>query len=40
MPNIARLMVGVMLANIVPVVMFLLVQHCFILSVASSGIKG
>ena len=39
-PNIATLMAGVVLASIVPVVMFLLGQRYFIRSVASSGIKG
>ena len=39
-PNIATLMAGVVLASLVPVVMFLLGQRYFIRSVASSGIKG
>ena len=39
-PNLATLMAGVVLASIVPVVMFLLGQRYFIRSVASSGIKG
>jgi len=39
-PNLATLMAGVVLASIVPVVMFLLGQKYFVRSVASSGIKG
>lgn len=39
-PNIATLMAGVVLASIVPVVMFLLGQKYFVRSVASTGLKG
>lgn len=39
-PNLATLMAGVVLASIVPVLMFLLGQKYFVRSVASSGIKG
>jgi len=34
------LMAGVVLASIVPVVMFLVAQRYFVRSVASSGLKG
>jgi len=39
-PNLAYLMAGVVLASIVPVVMFLLGQKYFVRSVASTGLKG
>ncbi|HEV2582639.1 MAG TPA: carbohydrate ABC transporter permease [Ktedonobacteraceae bacterium] len=39
-PNVATLMAGVVLASIVPVVMFLVGQKYFVRSVASTGIKG
>ena len=39
-PNVATLMAGVVLASIVPVVMFLIGQRYFVRSVASSGLKG
>jgi multiple sugar transport system permease protein len=39
-PNLATLMAGVVLASIVPVVMFLLGQRYFVRSVASTGLKG
>jgi multiple sugar transport system permease protein len=39
-PNVAALMAGVVLASIVPVIMFLIAQRYFVRSVASSGLKG
>jgi multiple sugar transport system permease protein len=39
-PNLATLMAGVVLASIVPVLMFLLGQKYFVRSVASTGLKG
>jgi multiple sugar transport system permease protein len=39
-PNLGTLMAGVVLASIVPVVMFLVGQRYFVRSVASSGLKG
>jgi multiple sugar transport system permease protein len=39
-PNLATLMAGVVLASIVPVVMFLVGQRYFVRSVASTGLKG
>ncbi len=39
-PNVATLMAGVVLASIVPVIMFLLGQKYFVRSVASTGLKG
>ncbi len=39
-PNVATLMAGVVLASIVPVIMFLVGQKYFVRSVASSGMKG
>lgn len=39
-PNVATLMAGVVLASIVPVVMFLIGQKWFVQSVASTGLKG
>lgn len=39
-PNLATLMAGVVLASIVPVLMFLLGQRYFVRSVASTGLKG
>lgn len=39
-PNLATLMAGVVLASIVPVVMFLVGQKWFVRSVASTGLKG
>jgi multiple sugar transport system permease protein len=39
-PNVATLMAGVVLASIVPIVMFLLGQKYFVRSVASTGLKG
>jgi multiple sugar transport system permease protein len=39
-PNVATLMAGVVLASIVPVVMFLIGQRWFVRSVASTGLKG
>lgn len=39
-PNLATLMAGVVLASIVPVIMFLIGQKYFVRSVASTGLKG
>jgi multiple sugar transport system permease protein len=39
-PNVATLMAGVVLASIVPVIMFLIGQRYFVRSVASTGLKG
>jgi multiple sugar transport system permease protein len=39
-PNLATLMAGVVLASIVPVIIFLLGQKWFVRSVASTGLKG
>jgi len=39
-PNVANLMAGVVLASIVPVIMFLIGQRYFVRSVASTGLKG
>lgn len=39
-PNVATLMAGVVLASLVPVIMFLLGQKYFVRSVASTGLKG
>lgn len=39
-PNVATLMAGVVLASIVPVIMFLIGQKYFVQSVASTGLKG
>jgi multiple sugar transport system permease protein len=39
-PNVATLMAGVVLASILPVVMFLIGQRYFVRSVASTGLKG
>lgn len=39
-PNVATLMAGVVLASIVPVIMFLFGQRYFVKSVASTGLKG
>ena len=39
-PNVATLMAGVVLASIVPVIMFLVGQKWFVRSVASTGLKG
>jgi multiple sugar transport system permease protein len=39
-PNVATLMAGVVLASIVPVVMFLVGQRYFVRSIASTGLKG
>lgn len=39
-PNVATLMAGVVLASIVPIIMFLIGQRYFVRSVASSGLKG
>ncbi len=39
-PNVATLMAGVVLASIVPVIMFLVGQKYFVQSVASTGLKG
>ncbi len=39
-PNIATLMAGVVLASIVPVLMFLIGQRYFVQSIASAGLKG
>ncbi len=39
-PNVATLMAGVVLASIVPVVMFLIGQRYFVRSIASTGLKG
>jgi multiple sugar transport system permease protein len=39
-PNIAYVMTGVVLASIVPVVMFLIGQRFFVQSVATTGLKG
>ena len=39
-PNLGTLMAGVVLASILPVVMFLVGQRYFVRSVASTGLKG
>jgi multiple sugar transport system permease protein len=39
-PNVATLMAGVVLASILPIVMFLVGQRYFVRSVASTGLKG
>jgi len=39
-PNVATLMAGVVLASIVPIIMFLVGQRWFVRSVASTGLKG
>lgn len=39
-PNVATLMADVVLASLVPVIMFLLGQKYFVRSVASTGLKG
>lgn len=39
-PNVATLMAGVVLASILPVIMFLIGQNYFVRSVASTGLKG
>lgn len=39
-PNVATLMAGVVLASIVPVIIFLVGQKYFVRSVASTGLKG
>jgi multiple sugar transport system permease protein len=39
-PNVATLMAGVVLASILPIVMFLIGQRYFVRSVASTGLKG
>jgi multiple sugar transport system permease protein len=39
-PNVATLMAGVVLASLVPVIMFLFAQRWFVRSVASTGLKG
>jgi multiple sugar transport system permease protein len=39
-PNLGTLMAGVVLASIVPVIMFLIGQRYFVRSVASTGLKG
>jgi len=39
-PNVANLMAGVVLASIVPVIMFLIGQRYFVRSVAATGLKG
>lgn len=39
-PNVATLMAGVVLASIVPVIMFLFGQQYFVRSVAATGLKG
>lgn len=39
-PNVATLMAGVVLASIVPIIMFLFGQRYFVRSVASTGLKG
>jgi multiple sugar transport system permease protein len=39
-PNVATLMAGVVLASIVPVIMFLIGQRYFVRSVATTGLKG
>jgi multiple sugar transport system permease protein len=39
-PNVATLMAGVVLASILPVIMFLIGQKYFVRSVASTGLKG
>jgi len=39
-PNLATMMAGVVLASIVPIVMFLVGQRYFVRSVASTGLKG
>jgi multiple sugar transport system permease protein len=39
-PNLGTMMAGVVLASILPVIMFLLGQRYFVRSVASSGLKG
>jgi multiple sugar transport system permease protein len=39
-PNLATLMAGVVLASILPIVMFLVGQRYFVRSVATTGLKG
>jgi len=39
-PNVATLLAGVVLASIVPIIMFLVGQRWFVRSVASTGLKG
>jgi multiple sugar transport system permease protein len=39
-PNVATMMAGVVLASIVPVVMFLVGQKYFVRSISSTGLKG
>ena len=39
-PNVATLMAGVVLASILPIVMFLVGQRYFVRSVATTGLKG
>jgi multiple sugar transport system permease protein len=39
-PNVATLMAGVVLASILPIVMFLIGQRYFVRSVATTGLKG
>jgi multiple sugar transport system permease protein len=39
-PNLGTMMAGVVLASILPVIMFLIGQKYFVRSVASSGLKG
>ncbi len=39
-PNLGTLMAGVVLASILPIVMFLIGQRYFVRSVASTGLKG
>lgn len=39
-PNVAYLMAGVVLASIVPVIMFMFGQRYFVRSIASTGLKG
>jgi multiple sugar transport system permease protein len=39
-PDVATLMAGVVLASILPIVMFLIGQRYFVRSVASTGLKG
>ena len=39
-PNVATLMAGVVLASILPIVMFLVGQRYFVRSIATTGLKG
>ncbi len=39
-PNVATLMAGIVLASVVPIVMFLFLQERFVQGIASTGLKG